>query len=31
MLLDTWGATAGLVVSGTLSLAAFVAFLALRR
>ena len=31
LLLDTWGATTGLVVSGTLSVAAFVAFLALRR
>ena len=31
MLLDAWGATAGLAVTGTLSLAAFVAFVALRK
>jgi hypothetical protein len=31
MLLDAWGATAGLVVTGALSLAAFVAFVALRK
>jgi len=31
MLLDAWGASAGLVVSGALSLAAFVAFVVLRK
>jgi hypothetical protein len=31
VLLDTWGANAALVVSGTLSFAAFLAFVALRR